>query len=172
MELFNILDETGKEIGQASREECHNYSFLLHGVVHVLVLNNSGDVLIQKRSITKEIQPGKWDTSVGGHINCYETLEEALNRETEEELGIRDAVFEKLYNYIMVSDVEREFVTTFRCFWDGSISFQKSEIDEVRFFSPDEVESHLGSGYFTPNFEEEWKYYKNWLENNTNKNVT
>lgn len=172
MELFNILDETGKTVGRASREECHNCSFLLHGVVHVLVFNSFGEVLIQKRSITKKIQPGKWDTSVGGHINCDETLEEALNRETEEELGIRDALFEKLYNYIMVSDVEREFVTTFRCFWDGSISFQKSEIEEVRFFSPDEIESHLGSGYFTPNFEEELKYYKKWLKQNDRGNIT
>lgn len=172
MELFNILDETGKTIGHATREECHNYSFLLHGVIHVLVFNGSSDVLLQKRSMTKEIQPGKWDTSVGGHINCYETLEEALNRETEEELGIRDAVFEKLYNYIMVSDIEREFVTTFRCFWDGTISFQKSEIEEVRFFSSDEIESLLGSEYFTPNFEEEWIYYKNWLKNNANVDTT
>ncbi len=167
MEMFNILDETGKTIGRASREECHNNSFLLHGVIHVLVFNNAGDVLLQKRSINKEIQPEKWDTSVGGHIKCRETLEEALHRETEEEIGISNVVFEKLYDYIMVSDVEREFVTTFRCFWDGPISFQKSEIEKVKFFSTDEIESNIGNGLFTPNFEEEWEYYKKWLEENS-----
>ncbi|HDY87382.1 MAG TPA: NUDIX domain-containing protein [bacterium] len=163
MELFNILDETGKVIGRASREECHNGSFLLHSVVHVLVFNSSGELVLQKRSMDKDIQPGKWDTSVGGHVSFDETLEEALHREAKEELGISDAVFEKLYSYIMESNVEREFVTTFRCIWDSSITLQKSEIEEVRFFTPDEIESHPGKDYFTPNFEEEWEYYKRWL---------
>ncbi|MFC1561002.1 NUDIX domain-containing protein [Candidatus Latescibacterota bacterium] len=164
MELFNILDETGTVIGKVSREECHDGTFLLHGVVHVLVFNSHGDLLLQKRSMTKYIQPGKWDTSIGGHIHCNETKEEALKREAEEELDISGAVSEKIYEYIMVSNVEKEYVTTYRCVWDGPITFQRSEIDEVRFFSPDEIESLLGSGYFTQNFEEEWEYYKKWIK--------
>ena len=144
----------------------------MHCVVHVLVFNSTGKLLLQKRSMTKVIQPGKWDTSIGGHINCSETLEEALYRESEEELGIRNADFEKMYDYIMESDVEKEFVTTFRCTWDSPIDFQKSEIDEVRFFSPDEIEQLLGNGFFTPNFEEEWKYYNNWLKNRNTENST
>ena len=169
MEHFYILDETGKKIRRATREECHNGSFLLHGVVHVLVFNSSGSIIIQKRSMDKVIQPGKWDTSVGGHISVDETLEEALHREVEEELGIHGAIFEKLYTYIMVSDVERELVTTFRCIWDGPVSFQRSEIDEIRFFTPDEIESHQGKEFFTPNFEDEWEYYKKWLKNSKTK---
>ena len=171
METFNILDESGTVIGQASRKECHDGSFLLHGVVHVLVFNSHGDLLLQKRSMTKYIQPGKWDTSIGGHIHCSETKEEALIREAEEELGISGADMEKMYEYIMVSDVEKEHVTTYRCIWDGPIDFQKSEIDEVRFFSPDEIESLLGNGYFTPNFEEEWEYYKKWVKSKEKENI-
>jgi len=171
MEIFNILDESGTVIGKASREECHGGSFLLHGVVHVLVFNSHGDLLLQKRSMTKYIQPGKWDTSIGGHIHCSETKEESLIRETEEELGISGAALEKIYEYIMVSDVEKEYVTTYRCVWDGPITFQESEIDEVRFFSPDEIESNLGSGYFTPNFEEEWEYYKKWVKRKEKENI-
>ena len=169
MEQFNILDESGTVIGRASREKCHEGSFLLHGVVHVLVFNSRSDLLLQKRSMAKYIQPGKWDTSIGGHIHCNETKEEALIREAEEELCINNADFEKIYEYIMESDVEKEYVTTYRCIWDGPIDFQKSEIDEVRFFSPDEIESHLGSGYFTPNFEDEWEYYKKWVKKEENK---
>ncbi len=163
MELFDILDSSGNIIGSASREECHNGSFLLHSVVHVMVFKNSGSLILQKRSKTKKIQPGKWDTSVGGHIASGESLKYALNRETEEELGIRDATFERLYSYIMESEIEREFVTTFRCFWDGPIQFNQVEIDEVRFFTKMEIDNLLGTGFFTPNFEEEWDYYKKWL---------
>ena len=162
-ELFDILDETGEKIGKASREEFHNGSFFLHGVVHVLVFNDSGCLYLQKRSKSKTIQPGKWDTSIGGHMVSGETLSQALKREAEEELGIRDAPFEKLYSYIMVSDVEREFVTTFLCFWNGPVHFQKSEIDEVRCFTPEEIESRLETDFFTPNFEKEWSNYRKWI---------
>ena len=165
IEQFDILDTSGKIIGKATREKCHNGSFLLHGVVHVLVFNMSGQLYLQKRSNTKVIQPGKWDTSIGGHINSGETLENALEREAEEELGIRDTHFEKMYSYIMDSDVERELVTTFSCVWNGPIHFQKEEIDEVKLFTPEEIENLLGTGFFTPNFEEEWGYYKGWVDN-------
>ncbi len=169
MEHFDVLDETGEKISRATRNECHNGSFLLHGVVHVLVFDSTGSLILQKRSMDKDIQPGKWDTSVGGHISCDETLENALYREAEEELGIKGADFKKLYTYIMVSDVERELVNTFRCIWDGPVNFQRSEIDDVRFFTSDEVELNMGKGFFTPNFEEEWGYYKIALKNSINQ---
>jgi len=166
MEKFDILDTDGTVIGVTTREECHNGSFLLHGVVHVLVFTPAGELILQKRSRSKTIQPGKWDTSVGGHINTGETKYEAVAREAEEELGIRGAVFEELYTYIMESDIERELVTTFRCIWDGPVNRNMEEIDEVDAFPPDEIERRMRTGFFTPNFEEEWEYYKKWLKDN------
>ncbi len=168
MELFNILDENGKPVGTASRDKCHCGSFLLHGVVHVLVFNSGEKLLLQKRATNKRIQPGKWDTSVGGHIDYGESVEHALYRETEEELGISGAEMVKLYEYILVSDIEKEYVTTYTCVWDGPISIQKSEMDEVRLFSPEEIESLLGTGFFTMNFEQEWEYYKSWVAQKKN----
>lgn len=163
-EIFDILDENGVIIGSAAREKCHGGTFFLHGVVHVLVFNSSGDLIMQKRSLSKDIQPGKWDTSVGGHINSGETLDEALQRETVEELGISGAIFEHLYRYIMTSEIERELVTTYRCIWDGEVTYHPEEIDAVRPFTPKEIEESLGTNLFTPNFEEEWALYKEWLK--------
>ena len=168
MEYFDIVDESGARIGIASREECHSGSFLLHPVVHVLAFTGSGELILQKRADTKIIQPGKWDTSVGGHIQSGETVENALAREAFEELGISGVVFERLYSYIMISEVERELVTTFRCQWDSPVIFPENEISEVRKFSTDEIESLMGTGCFTPNFEEEWRYFLAWLANRGN----
>ena len=67
-EKFPIVDEKGTVIGQATRGECHNGSRLLHPVVHLHVFR-SGDLYLQKRPEWKDIQPGKWDTAVGGHID-------------------------------------------------------------------------------------------------------
>lgn len=89
-EIFPIVDEKGNVIGKATRKECHSGSRLLHPVVHLHVLNANGDIYLQKRSIHKFIQPGKWDTAVGGHMDYGETVEQALARETREELGFTD----------------------------------------------------------------------------------
>ena len=68
-ERFPIVDEEGRVVGSATRGECHNGSRLLHPVVHLHVFNTRGEVYLQKRPQWKDIQPGKWDTSVGGHMD-------------------------------------------------------------------------------------------------------
>ncbi len=160
MELLDILDENGVVTGSARRSVCHSGTFLLHAVVHVLVFDTAGRLFLQKRSMSKDIEPGKWDTSVGGHIMSGETTEEALQRETTEELGIFPPVFERLYTHISLNEFEREFVYSFRCVWDGDIHFEENEIDEVKPFTVSEISALLGSGFFTSSFEEEWRIYR------------
>ena len=87
-ELFPLVDEAGNIIGSATRTECHSGSMLLHPVVHLHVVAPDGSIFLQKRSMNKDIQPGKWDTAVGGHIDLGECVGEALMREASEELGI------------------------------------------------------------------------------------
>ena len=70
-EMFPIVDEEGNITGAATRGECHNGSKLLHPVVHLHVFNSRGELYLQKRPDWKDIQPGKWDTAVGGHIDLW-----------------------------------------------------------------------------------------------------
>ena len=72
-ELFPLVDKDGQVIGSATRGECHRGSRLLHPVVHLHVYNSKGDIYLQLRPKRKDIQPGKWDTAVGGHI-AYEKI--------------------------------------------------------------------------------------------------
>src|SRR5208282_2515326 len=87
-ELLEIVDKEGKALGVALRSSVHGNPSLLHKVVHVLVFNSSGELLLQKRSLSKDVQPGKWDTSVGGHVSAGEDIYSAVYREMEEELGV------------------------------------------------------------------------------------
>ena len=89
-ELFPIVDEQGNILRAATRGECHNGSKLLHPVVHLHVFNSAGQLYLQRRPAWKDIQPGKWDTAVGGHVDLGESVEQALRREAREELGISD----------------------------------------------------------------------------------
>lgn len=110
-ELFPIVDEKGDVIGSASRKECHSGTKKLHPVVHLHVFDSEGRLFLQKRSENKDIQPGKWDTSVGGHIDYGETVGEALQRETFEELGFCADNPELLYKYVFESLIAKSQTT-------------------------------------------------------------
>lgn len=155
-EWFPLVNEAGETIGKASRRECHSGTKLLHPVVHLHVFNEAGDVFLQKRAMTKDIQPGKWDTSVGGHIDYGETVEEALRREVREELGITDFTPVYITRYVFESAVEKELVNTFRTVYTGKISPDASELDDGRFWTIEEIKAGLGKNLFTPNFETEF----------------
>jgi isopentenyldiphosphate isomerase len=156
-EIFPLVDELGKVIGQATRSECHNGSKILHPVVHLHVFSSQGNLLLQKRTMNKDIQPGKWDTSVGGHINFCESVEVALYREVREELGMENFIPEFLQSYVFESDIEKELVYAYKTVYDGPFKFEKKEIDQIRFWSISEIKNNLKKSVFTPNFENEFR---------------
>ncbi|PLX79192.1 MAG: NUDIX hydrolase [Desulfuromonas sp.] len=161
-EFFEIVDANDEVIGRAPRSECHGNPELVHRVAHVLVFSRRGDLLLQKRAASKDIQPGKWDTSVGGHLDPGEDYRQAAVREMQEELGIENVPLTFLYKSTIRNETESENVATFLTCFDGPINFCRTEISETRFWSATEIERHLGQGLFTPNFEEEWQMWCDW----------
>jgi isopentenyldiphosphate isomerase/intracellular septation protein A len=156
-EWFPLVDEEGKITGKAPRSVCHDgKSKLLHPVVHLHLFNRQGELYLQKRSMTKDIQPGKWDTSVGGHIGLQEKIEDALFREAREELGLREFQPQFIHKYVWESPRERELVFSFVTVSDRMPVIDFTEISEGRFWSIDEIKKNIGKGIFTPNFENEF----------------
>jgi len=158
-EYLDIVTEENVIVTRALRSECHGNPGLIHRAAHILVFNSRGQLLLQKRSMSKDIQPGKWDTSVGGHVASGETYEEAAFRELEEELGIRGVSLDYLYNYRMRNEMESENIRSYRCMIDVGIEFNREEIDAVRFWDMEEIAAAMGTGIFTPNFEQEIGLY-------------
>jgi isopentenyldiphosphate isomerase len=164
MELFEIVNENGEVIGTAPRSECHGNPALVHRAAHVLVFNGEGKLLLQLRSKDKDIQPGKWDTSVGGHLAVGEGYEQAAVREMAEELGITGVGLSYLYDYPLRNEVESEDIRSFYVIYDGPVRRQPEEIDETRLWDLSEIRATLGTGVFTPNFETEFGMYERWKE--------
>ena len=154
-EIFPVVDENGTTVGKATRGECHSGSKLLHPVVHLHLFDSSGRIYLQQRPLWKDIQPGKWDTAVGGHIDYGESVDTALCRETQEELGLADLSVEFLLKYVFESERERELVHVFRAKYDGDVR-PSDELDGGRFWSLDELREAFGKGVLTPNFEQEY----------------
>ncbi|NTV53565.1 MAG: NUDIX domain-containing protein [Candidatus Firestonebacteria bacterium] len=165
-EWFEVVDEQGRALRLATRRECHSNRVLRHRVAHVLVWDALGRLYLQKRSAAKDIQPGKWDTSVGGHLLPGEAPEAGACRELGEELGIAAAEpLAWLYQYEMQSPVETELVDTFSLVWEGEVFPDPGEIEEGRWWTLDEIRCGLGQGIFTPNFEEEFQRWHEKISN-------
>ena len=155
-ELLPLVDENGNITGAATRGECHNGSMMMHPVVHLHVFNSKGELYLQKRPEWKDIQPGKWDTAVGGHIDLGEHVEQALFREADEELGIEGFTPEALPQYVFRSERECEMVYPYKTVYDKDIR-PSEETSGGRFWNMDEIRESIGKDILTPNFEQEFK---------------
>jgi len=156
-EWFPVVDEDGNEISRATRSVCHDgKSKLLHPVVHMHLFNSEGELFLQKRARTKDLLPGYWDSSVGGHVGPGESPEEALKRETFEELGLKKFTFKFIRKYIWESPREKELVYSFTGISENYPVINKDEIEEGRFWSMEEIRKNIGCDIFTPNFEHEY----------------
>lgn len=160
-ELFDIFDEQGNHIGTALRSRCHGDPSLIHRTAHVVVIHpESGDILLQKRTMTKDIQPGKWDTAVGGHLALGEDFETGAERELAEELGIENVRLFHIFDSAIRNTIESENVRVFGAFIADGFKFDPNEIDEIRFWSREELEDPENQKNFTPNLIEELKSLK------------
>ncbi len=153
-EWFDIVDEEGRITGRAPRSRVHGDPRLLHAVVHLHVVNDKGQLLLQKRAADKDLFPAFWDTAVGGHVASGENIMQALMREAREELNIDARKAEPLFRYVMRNKYESELVHTFLLRRNGPFRHNPGEIDEVRFWNPAEIEPNAGER-FTPNLLQE-----------------
>ena len=156
-EMLPIVTDRGTVTGKASRTECHNGSMILHPVVHIHLLRNKM-LYLQKRAYTKDIQPGKWDTAVGGHVQYGDEPVESALREADEELGITDGLkLELIMTYVWRSEREQEFIYCYKSIFRGVISIDNDEVIDGRFWTQEEIEKNIDSDIFTPNFSDEYK---------------
>lgn len=138
-EYFDIVDRNDKVIGRALRSECHANPKLIHRGVFVVIVNEKSEILLQKRSMRKDLYKGTWGISVGGHNRAGESYEHAAKREMKEELGLK-LPLKKLGKILIRQETETEFDMCFAAsIVDEKIKPSKSEIDEIKFFSIKEI---------------------------------
>ena len=163
-EIFELVNEQGEVIGRATRRECHGNPALIHQVTHVLVFDRGGRLFLQKRSAAKDIQPGRWDTSVGGHMQPGEAPEAAARREMREELGVEAGPLAFAYQYLWRSPVETELVRAFATVHEGPFRLDPAEIDEGRFWTFAEIGASAATGQLTPQLASEFPRMRAWWE--------
>ncbi len=165
-EWLPIVNEEGKVLGKMPRSVAHKKTMILHPVVHIQLFNSKGELYLQKRADHKLVQPGKWDTAVGGHVSADESIELSLQREAQEEIGLKEFKAIPFIKYVWESDIEKEMVYGFIAITNQPLNPDPSEVSEGRFWTLDEIENNLGKNIFTPNFEHEFPLLKDFINKN------
>lgn len=156
-EIFDLYAaDDYRVIGRATRGECHTDKSLIHAVTRIHVWDPQGRLLLQLRSASKDIQPGKWDMAVGGHLLPGEAAEAAARREMREELGVETGPLVFLHRFLMRSPVESEWVTTYSTVHPGPFQPDPDEVAELHWWTCAEIETALGTGIFSPALEDEY----------------
>ena len=88
MEFLDVINDKGEKTGEVVTREYAHKNGILHRVIHVWIINDKHELLIQRRSATKEWAPNKLYVSMGCHIISGEDNFQAIIREMDEELGI------------------------------------------------------------------------------------
>jgi 16S rRNA (adenine1518-N6/adenine1519-N6)-dimethyltransferase len=136
-EIFDVVDEQDRVVGQAPRSVVHAQK-LAHRAVHVFVFNSRGDLLLQKRSAGKDEYPLCYTSSASGHLSAGESYESAAPRELEEELGLSGQL-EWLAKFPAGPQTSQEHTVLYRTTSDDPPQIDPVEIDAVAFHRIDEI---------------------------------
>jgi isopentenyldiphosphate isomerase len=138
-EIFDVVNERDEVIGSQLRSEVHRLG-LMHRAVHVLVFSSSGRIFLQKRSLTKDRQPGVWDSSASGHVDSGEDYDACAVRELREEIGLQlNAPPQRLFKLSASGETDQEHVWVYRCEADGPLVLNREEIERGDWFGPNEI---------------------------------
>ncbi|MFM1556587.1 MAG: NUDIX hydrolase [Limisphaerales bacterium] len=157
-DIFDVVNEHDEIIGRELRSVVHTRG-LRHRAVHVLVFNAAGQLFLQKRSMAKDNDPGLWDSSCSGHVDSGESYAVAAERELMEEIDLLvDEPMEELFKIEASAGTGFEFAVIYRTESEGPFTLCPEEIDEGRWFTPEEINNALASEpeKFSPTFKIVW----------------
>lgn len=161
-ELFDVVDERDEVIGQATRAEVHR-SKLWHRAVHAWVFNAQGQVFLQKRSMLKDMAPGRWDSSCSGHLDAGEGYDAAIVRELGEEIGLElSEVPTRLFYERACGATGWEFVWVYRTESEGPFKLHPAEIETGEWQAPEALDRRLmeSPDEFAPAFAHLWRKWR------------
>lgn len=153
-EIFPVVNEKDEVIGKITRKEAHKSPHIIHRAVAILVFNGQGNLLVQKRSLTKDTCPGYWSHSVGGHVGYTKEYLPVAVRETQEELGITVSPknLQLLGKIITTAPWEKETTQVYKYIVMDNPSLQPlpEEVSEVKFVDITTLKEMLKTENWTP----------------------
>ena len=167
-ERFPVVDKNDRILRYASRADVHGNN-LRHRAVHILILNQAGEVYLQQRSRWKDRHPLKWDSSAAGHVTAEESYDETARRELQEELGIEVAL-KKVLKLPASARTDQEFIWLYCGEVGDGLQPNPNEIETGAFFPAAIIDGWVAARPedFAPGFLECWKAYWRKVRPNAN----
>jgi isopentenyldiphosphate isomerase len=140
-EQVDVLTPSGAQSGVAKDKREVHRNGEWHAAAHLWIITPAGEILLQRRSASKENYPSLWDVSVAGHVSAGEDPSTAALRECEEEIGLSlssepSALAVLRWDQTLRVDyVEREFHYVYVALEDvdvTSLRLQESEVEAVK----------------------------------------
>ncbi len=167
MEYVDIVNNDGMLTGlTVTREKAHSDG-LFHRSIHLWIINPKGELLMQKRAMSKTAHPGLWDVSCAGHVESGDTAEETVIKETGEELGIKIekedfSLCNRIFSHYVFNSgayIDNEFIYVFLMKKD--IEFEKfkpdsAEVSDIKYISLADFQKkiHEKNHEIAPHYEE------------------
>jgi 16S rRNA (adenine1518-N6/adenine1519-N6)-dimethyltransferase len=139
-ERFDVVDEQDQIVRPEFRDVIHVNNYL-HRAVHMLLFNARGDLYLQKRSIWKDRNPGRWDSSAAGHVDSGEDYATAAARELREELGIEAPPLEPIGRLTPTAENGWEFIQIYRGTHEGPFHPASLEVETGAFFPLEKIQA-------------------------------
>jgi isopentenyldiphosphate isomerase len=157
-ELVDVVDETGRVVGVATRSEMRERR-LPHRCVYVLVFDARGRLFIHLRTATKDVYPSHWDVCVGGVVAADESFQDAAVREGREELGV-DLQPRLLFPFRYADGRTEAHAMVYRAIHDGPFVLQAEELVRGEFVPIDELPDRFQREPFCPDGLLVWRKYQ------------
>ncbi len=145
-QMLVLVDEQDNAVGTMEKMEVHQKA-LLHRAFSVFIFNSNGEMLLQRRALSKYHSGGLWTNACCSHPNPAETPVQAAQRRLFEELGFVtdvEVVFDFIYKAELDNELtEYEFDHVLVGNYDGKIDINLSEVGDYCYRSMDDIRNEL-----------------------------
>jgi isopentenyldiphosphate isomerase len=148
-ELVDIVDEDDRVVATATRREVRQRA-LLHRCTYVLLRNAAGEILVHRRTDTKDVFPGAYDVFAGGVCAAGESYDDCAEREVSEELGAVNADLRFLFKHRYRGAHSQAWGGVYEARWDGAVRPQESEVAWYAWVAPERLDGMLAELPFCP----------------------
>ena len=157
-ERLTLVDENDQIISVGDRKEAWAKSYYTRNV-RIILRDQNGRFLSQKRSMKKDTFPGMWTVAASGHVDEGETWDMTAHRETKEEIGISTDL-KLIGGFTFKNDIAdkkiRQIIRVYEGAINSSIRFdlEEDEVEDTRWYELNELKSFMSEtpNQFTPSF--------------------
>ena len=157
-ELIQWVDEHDNLLGALVRSDLRERG-LIGRCTFIFLFNSTGELCVHRRTLSKALYPGYWDTAAGGMVAAGETYAQSAARELEEELGVSGVQLTEHDHFYFEDGPSRLWCRSYSALWDGPLCLQPEEVMEARFLPIETVLSEAQHKPYCPDAQEGLRRY-------------